>query len=263
MSQIDRKKKIILFGDDVGIPILISICNDLNLTISAVVFSNKITYRKDLYETYSKLYKIFLFEENFQSQIAEFIKNEKIFFGLIYSYDVLIKENILNIENFELVNIHAGKLPEYRGANVLNWSIINGEKKTFISLHKVEKEIDSGDLIYELEVQIDEMDTASSLLDKINLKIISEAPNILYLYLEKSIKTYKQKGVIRYFRKRKPEDGFFTWVGSNYEIYNLIRALVSPWPGARYVNKNGTLVIIDSFQTLEEIEILRKAEEER
>ena len=62
------------------------------------------------------------------------------------------------------------------------------------------------------------------------------------------------------YKKRKPEDGLFDWSYSDERIYNLIRGLADPWPGARYLNKNGNLVILNKYMSMEEIRLLRESE---
>jgi UDP-4-amino-4-deoxy-L-arabinose formyltransferase/UDP-glucuronic acid dehydrogenase (UDP-4-keto-hexauronic acid decarboxylating) len=59
------------------------------------------------------------------------------------------------------------------------------------------------------------------------------------------------------YKKRVPDDGLFDWTFSDEKIHNLIRGLVSPWPGARYKDRNGRLVIISEYLSINEIKKLR------
>jgi len=62
----------------------------------------------------------------------------------------------------------------------------------------------------------------------------------------------------RYFRQRQHEDGLIRWRKSDEEIFNLVRALVHPWPGAFYYDRNGEKVILTSYHTIEEIKQIRE-----
>ena len=159
------------------------------------------------------------------------------------------------------MNIHGGKLPEYRGANVLNWAIINGEEEIGITFHSVDNSIDTGPIIHELSLEIKENDTAFTLRERLCREIEVQLVSVLHLYIANKLPLKKQKSDnARYYKRRTPEDGLFDWGLSDRRIYNLIRALVHPWPGARYFNKKGQLVVIKEFMSLEEVANLRRIE---
>lgn len=69
--------------------------------------------------------------------------------GLVCGFPHIFKESQFNIPKYGLINLHAGKLPKYRGGSPLNWQIINNEKYFGISVIKINKGIDTGDIIFE------------------------------------------------------------------------------------------------------------------
>ncbi|MDB9950654.1 formyltransferase family protein [Candidatus Thioglobus sp.] len=62
------------------------------------------------------------------------------------SFDQIFREEIIEMPKYKIINCHAGKLPFYRGRNILNWVIINDEKEFGITVHYVDNEIDTGDI---------------------------------------------------------------------------------------------------------------------
>jgi methionyl-tRNA formyltransferase len=157
--------------------------------------------------------------------------------------------------------VHGGKLPEYRGANVLNWAIIRGEEEIGVTFHLVDRLIDTGPIIFESKLKINKVDTALTLQKRMAVEIEDILYKLLPLFIENKL-LYKEQSKINanYHKKRRPEDGLFDWTFSDEEIYNLIRALVYPWPGARYFDRSGQLIVIDQFMTMEDIKSLRKLE---
>ena len=78
-------------------------------------------------------------------------------------------DSIIKIKNFQskcLFNVHFSLLPRYRGVCTSAWPILNGEKKTGVTLHEIDNGIDSGPVIDQLEIEIDGNETAESLYEK-------------------------------------------------------------------------------------------------
>lgn len=253
----------IIFGDEEGIGLLTRVCKKLGIKIDAVVPSLKLWCSLDKISIKSQLDlgpSVQLIEPS-NREILNFIHYKKINFGVINSFDLILDRTIVENSQISILNLHGGKLPEYRGANVLNWALINGEKEIGITLHVVDEGIDTGPILHQLFLKIYENDTAVSLKKRMNREAEVQLLRVLPLYFENRIKPISQSSInVRHYRKRKPEDGFFTWDWNDAEIYNLIRALVSPWPGARYLNKNGEVIIIDKYMTIDEIKKLRAME---
>jgi methionyl-tRNA formyltransferase len=253
----------ILFGDVEGITTLFKICKQLNITIDAVVPSKKIWESNNLVQI-QNLVKLDTSISLIAPQtevIFNFINTHNTEIGIINSFDFILDRRIIENTRIRILNIHGGKLPEYRGANVLNWAIINGEEEIGITFHSVDNSIDTGPIIHELSLEIKENDTAFTLRERLCREIEVQLVSVLPLYIANKLPLKKQKSDnARYYKRRTPEDGLFDWGLSDRRIYNLIRALVHPWPGARYFNKKGQLVVIKEFMSLEEVANLRRIE---
>jgi len=119
-----------------------------------------------------------------------------------------------------------------RGRSPQNWALILGKKKFSISIFRIDPEIDSGDVIDTNEFVLGEFDDIETSYFKscmMTSKMIVK--NIQNKKILKN-KTNRQRGTPQYLPKRKPEDGEIDWCRSTKKIYNFIRALTLPYPGA-------------------------------
>jgi methionyl-tRNA formyltransferase len=174
--------------------------------------------------------------------------------GICFSYDRKIPREVFEVPLHGTLNFHGGKLPEYRGANVLNWALINGETRTYMTLHVMSEQIDAGPVIADIEVPISLTDTALDLREKL-VKVVPEllAKNLLG-YLNGNVKGQSQgTKAISSYRRRLPEDGLVDLSWPPERIYNANRALVDPWPGIFWFDRSGQKHVSNTFLSLEEI----------
>ncbi len=155
--------------------------------------------------------------------------------NLIFSfyYRNMIPQEIIDIPRLGAFNMHGSLLPKYRGRVPINWAVLHGEKETGVTLHHMVKRADAGDIVDQEAVPIGPDDTARDVFKK--------AVKAARLVLERRIDALKQGAAPRiqqdesqatYFGGRKPEDGRIDWSQSAHAIYNLIRAVTHPYPGA-------------------------------
>ena len=110
--------------------------------------------------------------DDFLSQLKEY--PSELYVSM--SFNQIFKKEILNIPNKSVINCHAGKLPYYRGRNILNWALINDEKEFGITVHYVDAGIDTGDIILQDTYPITDQDTYRTLLER----AYESCPDILY-----------------------------------------------------------------------------------
>jgi methionyl-tRNA formyltransferase len=133
------------------------------------------------------------------------------------------------------INLHASLLPQYRGAAPINWALINGEKKTGVTTFFIDKEIDTGKVIDQLETVITENMTVGELYESLmklgSLLTVQTVTNIA----EGKIEPKKQDDLITSELKHAPKifknDCEIQWGKTMEQNHNLIRGL-SPYPGA-------------------------------
>ena len=86
---------------------------------------------------------------------------------VVAAFGQILPESILNMPKYGCINVHASLLPKYRGAAPIQWSIIDGEKETGVTIMYMEKGLDTGDMIDKVVVPIDAKETGESLHDKL------------------------------------------------------------------------------------------------
>jgi UDP-4-amino-4-deoxy-L-arabinose formyltransferase/UDP-glucuronic acid dehydrogenase (UDP-4-keto-hexauronic acid decarboxylating) len=162
-----------------------------------------------------------------------------------FYYRKMIGKNILEIPRLGSLNLHGSLLPAFRGRCPVNWVLVKGEEKTGVTLHFMVEKPDAGDIVGQKEVIIDFHDTARILYDK-----LCEAANGLLDELLPVIKTgqipRRKQNLAEgsYYGGRRPEDGRIDWTQPSKDIYNLIRAVTDPYPGAFALLENGDRIII-------------------
>ena len=180
------------------------------------------------------------------ANLINLIKKKKIELLVSMSFDQIFKKDIINVVDKKIINCHAGKLPFYRGRNILNWVLINGEKEFGITTHFVNEKIDCGKIISQKVFKINKTDDYKSLL----MKSHKECPKILYNtikslqsndYTANSQSKFSNKN--SYFRKRVKGDEILNLTKKSNDIKNFVKALVEPGPLARINLKNNQIFI--------------------
>lgn len=151
----------------------------------------------------------------------------------------MLPELVWAMPKFGTFNLHGSLLPQYRGAAPINWAVINGETETGVTTFFIEKEIDTGKIIFKEKLTIGQEDNAGSVHDK----LMAIGANLV-LKTVKAIEAndYPQADQEE-FETLKPapkifkEDCQIDWTKSTKDIFNFIRGL-SPYPGAWTSFKN-------------------------
>ncbi len=159
----------------------------------------------------------------------------------------LIKNTVYSAPKFGAFNLHFSLLPEYRGVHPVAWAIIRGEKRTGITIHKIDSGTDTGDIALQSECEISLTDSIWSLTEKLET-LSQKATAQFFKYLEiygcpPPLKPQLKVNKPFYARRRSPLDGKIHWPSmSSLEIHNLIRALHFPLPNAFAHLSDGKLV---------------------
>lgn len=144
------------------------------------------------------------------------------------AYGQLIPDSLLNYPKYGCINIHASLLPKYRGGAPIQYSIMNGDNKTGITIMYMENKMDAGNIIYQEEINLDikdNLDTLSEKLSKLGSEmIIKYLPSIIKRE-NPSIKQDENK--VSYAKIISREDEKLDFFNSAINIYNKVRALNS------------------------------------
>jgi len=154
-------------------------------------------------------------------------------FILSFYYRNMVKKAVLDIPRRGALNMHGSLLPRYRGRVPVNWAIINGETETGATLHYMVEKPDAGDIVDQEKVSILFTDSSLDLFNRVTdaaVKVICRSWPLLLAGTAPRIIMDLAAG--SYFGGRKPADGLIDWTKGSIQIYNLIRGVTHPYPGA-------------------------------
>lgn len=163
----------------------------------------------------------------------EFLRALEPDFLFSFYYRLMIRKGILAIPTYGALNLHGSFLPKYRGRVPVNWVVINGETETGATLHYMVEKPDAGDIVDQEKVFIEFTDTAHDVFSKVTdaaERVIARSWPLLRAGRAARIPMALAEG--SYFGGRKPADGLIDWNRPAVEIYNLIRGVTRPYPGA-------------------------------
>jgi len=176
--------------------------------------------------------KIFQPEDIKAKESLNFLKKLGADLFVIIAYGQIFSQEALDIPAIMPINIHASLLPRFRGAAPINWAIINGEKKSGLSVMYVTRQMDSGPVMLQKEIKIEDQDTSVTLEEKLS----QAAPGILMDALKliegrnyRLVEQDEDKVILA--PKLTKQDGLIDWNTSAVDIHNQIRGTL-PWPGA-------------------------------
>lgn len=160
----------------------------------------------------------------------EFLKSLNPDLFVVVAYGEILSRKILEIPRIFSINVHASLLPKYRGAAPINWTLINNETSSGITIIKMIEGLDAGPVILQKSIPIDSDDNANTLEEK----LCQHGRQLLLEALEKiknnnfSLTAQNESGV-SFAPKLKKKTGVIDWTKSAFEIYNLLRGCAG-WP---------------------------------
>ncbi len=237
------KKKIIFFGGNSWGNYVIEHLLKMGYEIPIVIVPPGIEYVKAMEVRKILPDSSHLIEGFGSSGLISVIRSHRDCLIFACSYTAIVPKEIVKLG---IINIHGAILPYHRGANMLNWAIINGWKETGITLHYMEETLDSGNIIANITYPIYSYENINDVKMTMFAKTIELLDKNLPALMGGKVKGSKQDHTLaKYYPKRKPEDGRIDWSKNAEDIYNLIRALASPYPGAFCYNKTGAKLTVE------------------
>ncbi len=170
---------------------------------------------------------------------------------VVMGWRTIIPNEVLEVPRFGTVAAHEALLPKYRGFAPINWAIINGERKTGVTLFYLDDGMDSGDIVGQKRILIDQNETAQQIYlktTKASIELLME--NLDALKKGSAPRTKQDNSKATYTCARTPEDGEISWKEASLRIHNLIRALANPYPGA-YTTYNGSRLTVQKTEIVE------------
>lgn len=226
-------KKIIIAGNHLGIVQLMKAIPRKHISAVIVPYNRPESINILKIICFVRQIPMLIHYKNFTSDYFDFLKKIKNLEANILisnSYPLIFKDDLISIFDYNTFNIHTSLLPKNRGSEPLNWAIMRGETRTGITIHKIAPKVDAGDIIFQQEIEIDFKDTWITLYEKIAKEKVELIKNKVNDILENNFIPCKQdEKKITTNRKITEKDLLIDFSKmSQLEIYNLIRANVSP-----------------------------------
>ncbi|WP_278682790.1 methionyl-tRNA formyltransferase [Paraclostridium bifermentans] len=232
-------------GHELGAKTLEHLINNNINVVGVVVSKNANDWYRGVDEVANKFNLELYEEENINDQnFLNKIKPLNLDLIVCVNFDQILKKDIINLPTIGCINTHASLLPKYRGRAPLNWAMINGEQYSGVTVHFIDEGIDTGDIILQEKIKIDEDHYISDLLNKVKNtypKIVLNAIQSLENNNINLIKPDLSKGF--YVNKRTKDDGKIDFSKRSKDIINFIKAISKPYPGAFLYHNDSKIII--------------------
>jgi len=161
---------------------------------------------------------------------------------LVASFPKLLTADILALPKYGVINVHTGELPKYRGFHPLNWAIIRDEARIGVTVHYMDVGMDTGDVLAQGTVDMNHDDDIVSIKEKtttLGAELLGGVVDDLVTRNAKLIGRQQRDSQALFAPKRGPADGRIKWTNTSRDIFNMVRALVDPYPNAFALDSQG------------------------
>jgi methionyl-tRNA formyltransferase len=187
---------------------------------------------------------------------VEWIKQKSPDVLLVVGWTQLLKPQLLEVPRIISLGFHASLLPRYRGRAPVNWAILNGESETGNTMIVLEPGADEGDIVSQRRIPITPDDDCANIYQKVSETECEMLDEVLPLIRQGRMPRTKQdSSQATVMPKRRPEDGLINWDWTSSRLYDWIRALTHPYPGAftylsgRKVTVWKAAIVLDPLRT--------------
>jgi methionyl-tRNA formyltransferase len=171
-----------------------------------------------------------VYADTSQTQIKALILEYQPDCVVVSSYHQILPASLIELSTF--INVHYSPLPQYRGRANVNWAMINDQPFAAITIHQISPDLDGGNILFQQPVSIQVDDTIADLYNRLNQIQQQHLGATVIKALDGYQGLVQNQAEATYCCTRLPEDGEIDWSESTRKIDCLIRALVSPFPGA-------------------------------
>ena len=205
------------------------------ITLNEAAFQKRSAGSRD-YEQLCKQYNVSYFtvdtiKDDEAYQIVCDLKPDLL---VVLGWSEILPERLLDIPTLGTIGTHAALLPHNRGSAPINWALIHGEEKTGNTMMWLDPQVDAGTIIDQMTFDISMYDTCKTLYDK-----VADTNAVMLLKLLENLeKGIKPESLIAndtdepILPRRRPKDGLINWKQTGKAIYDFVRALTDPYPGA-------------------------------
>ena len=152
-------------------------------------------------------------------------------------YRWIIKQDVIDIAKGKIFNLHPALLPKYRGCSSLTWAMINGEKECGFTYHYIDSGCDTGDIILQKSVKIEDFDTQLTLYNRVMFESMRYFSEVVHL-VERGYEGEKQQGISTYYKRGCPYEGKISDSMNSEMKERFVRAMCyPPYPAAYYYER--------------------------
>lgn len=198
---------------------------------------------------YAKANKIPYFQTENINKEEEFLAQlDNIDVFVVLAFAQFLNDKVLSIPRIGPFNIHTSLLPKYRGAAPIQYAVLNGDESTGVSIQKMVKKMDAGDLVHNDPVAIHGEETGGLLYTRLKFQAALSLSDLLWKISEDRLEFSAQdESNVSFAPTLKREDGELKFAERSFaEIHNQVRALY-PWPGT-FCKLNGKRLKVFNIQ---------------
>ncbi len=215
-----------------------------NITISYIVSLNDEQAKKwnvsgyYSFDKLSKKYNIPIYYPKSYSlkekEDLDFFQHHSFDLLILGGWQRLIPDDVLSTLKIGGVGVHGSSemLPKGRGRSPVNWSLIEGKNKYILQLFLMTPGIDDGDILDFQTFDINKWDTCRTVYYKISVIQKRKLLELIPKLIKNEFKRIPQTGEPTFYPKRTPDDGLINWNQTSEKLYDFIRAITKPYPGA-------------------------------
>lgn len=149
-------------------------------------------------------------------------------------YRWIIKQDVINAVSGKIFNLHPALLPQYRGCSSLTWAMINGEDECGFTYHYVDSGCDTGDIILQKSIKIEDFDTQLTLYNRVMFESMKYFLEVVHL-VAMGYQGEKQQGISSYYKRGCPYEGKISDSMNSEMKERFVRAMCyPPYPAAYY-----------------------------
>ncbi|MDX6683098.1 MAG: methionyl-tRNA formyltransferase [Solirubrobacteraceae bacterium] len=167
------------------------------------------------------------------AELAERIRQSRADIIVAVNWRTWIAPAIFSIPRYGTLNTHDSLLPRYAGFAPITWALINGEERVGVTVHEMDSELDTGDIVLQRSVEVEPHDTSASLVHK-TLDLFGPLTIDALELIESGTgeRLVQDRSRSSFFHKRTEEENRIDWSWSARDIVNLVRAQADPYPNA-------------------------------
>ncbi len=167
-----------------------------------------------------------------ETECVEYLRGYEADIAVVVAFGQILTKEVLELPKFGCINVHASLLPKYRGASPIQWAVINGEEVTGVTTMRMDEGIDTGDIILQRKVRLQEGETGGSLFERLSQAGAELCVETLDAIGQgRAVYTPQDHGAATHTSMIKKQLGNIDWSKPAKEIECLIRGL-NPWPSA-------------------------------